>query len=478
MQFEICSGKFENVDNIKIKHNKRRAVVTIYDTHNSKSFPICEGVDYLINNGIKCSVDIEKVKHTNINLVYDILSSIFNEDSGNKMYKFITLSREKIKDLASLKNFVVVLYPREYIKGDKGYVSKNLEFYKNISFKRRTIKGFIINANYNDVGELLPGYLKYSETLNNIKGMSLLVKSDHIKSLECKIKKNNRPASICIVIDNISNIDNIDNDSIIKIMTWSTDCYYRRNGKCHEIINIYKIMNETKSVEDMLTISRISVIPNNVEKYILTSSGLVMDDAIHILHTLSCVKLSKNETYYDKCSICINYNAKLTTKCGHKMCLLCFVNILNKNICITCPYCMTKVKPRECTLKSNIIHSRLYTIYWITGSFNKSVIYIDDENDKNVIKSMSSKDIFDCASIKNTDIDRINNLPRLILLATHKDIGIVQHIRGIDNIICKSDNNKIITNKQSYGYDFINRINKLTLSLYSYTLQSELRMHI
>jgi len=441
-------------------------MITIYDKNNSKLFPLYDGMNYTIGNKVKCIVDIQKVKHADTRLVYDTLLNIFSDDSKNSMYRFITLSTEQFKKPINLKDCAMYLCPIGYVKGEKGYINENLEYFGNILHKRRIIKGFVINTNYNNAQQILPDYRRYDRRLKNIKGESLLIKSTQLKSLENKINKNNRPASICVVADNTTDIDC---ESIIKIMTWSTDCYYRRS-ETGAIINIYKILDAKKvNVEDMLTISRVSIVPNNVEKYLLDSLGLVMDNATHVLHMLSCIKLSKNEIVVDECNICIDDKSRLETKCGHRMCVLCFVNILDKGRFIKCPYCRTKVEPNECTLLSNIIHSRLYTINWITGFFNKSVIYVDDENDKNVIRNISKRNVVDAAFVHNTDIDRLNNISELILLATHKDIKIVQQIKGIDNIICRSNNNKVITDKKAYGNDFINGINKLTLSLYSYT---------
>lgn len=480
---------YNAIDGCDVKLREYKNKIILSDKEVCRTFYRYRGISYKLNNGrLQCNIDTGKISKSSVDRCFGYVLSLFNKINGyDKVIRENILNggddslKDHLENSIETKNRIMYLYPMNYIRVNDGYIDDEFNHHTSIKFRRVTMKGdiFLVEDPFNCIKSLSKTYCYYHNRFKeSIKGKILLVRvcNKDLNSLYSLIETSDRPEYI-FIIGSKNRKSEIERRyrQILSILTWTTDCNYVRKGKRTVITDVNIIKDDTKSnVNDILSISRVNIVPNTTESRILEQNGYILHDAVNALNIINRLnyKSTDNKTESEECSICADNISNVVTSCDHKMCLSCFVTFaMDSGGKIKCPYCRSTVDIDRSTVNTNYIPSRLYTMNWIANSkhHHRSIIYVDYENDKAVLSRLSKKTIIDLDD--DHDIEYLNKETDCVMLASKRNINIVKKIRGIDNVVCRSDNNDIITERSFYGEDLINKTSKgITLSLYSYGL--------
>ena len=466
---------------VYIKEHKNRIIF-----HNGDAclfYPLFIGVTYSItNNELICKIDNTKISNLNRSKLAPVLFDSFNKHSIDVMYN--KSSKNDINEcIEIMSSCIKCVYPQGYIPLHEGFFDNELKFKSTIKFKRKTIKGSVIITNTHNINELITNinqtqknnqnhkyhtFTQHISTIKNLTTKVLIVTYNKIESIYEQITNSrNRPQFIWIMLTD-EEFKTINHNKILCISAWDITCNHKRKGDTHDLIDLITVDSQTKSVEKLVNISRISIVPNIIERKVLNMNKYVLGDAVKALDAMSkfiYIKPDKNNT--NECAICVTDKENVTTNCGHKLCLMCVMDLTMSSKKFGCPFCRTPVDINNSVIHTKAIPSRLYTINWIINKFQKPVVYMDNINDATILLAICNKRI---TTAKDSDIDTLNQNEKIIIICTENDIDKISKVKGIDTIVCKSDNNNIIKNKNAYGNDFINKTGLITLNLYSYNV--------
>lgn len=458
-------------NNINIKEHKNRIV--FYDGKTYETYSLFKGTKYFIEkNSLNCNIDTKNISKNNREKLYEMLLNCSLKRSELNMYD--KKNEQSIENCVNNFNeHVKYILPKEFIPLKNGFFDKNLNFKDTVTFKRKTIKGSIIIAKETDIKTFLENtqtnqtFTQNIDTIKNLNKKILIVTKDKINSIYNIIDNNkNKPKCIFIILSN-EEFKNIDHNKTLCILTWDKLCSNIRKGSNSEIITLSTVNSQNKNINDLINISRVPITPNIIEKRILKGNGYTMkeaEDALNIISSFKYVDVDKNIT---ECEICITDQANIDTECKHNLCLSCSMSLIMSNKKFICPFCRSNIDLKNCTINTKAIPSRLYTMNWIAKKYSKPIVYVDNKNDSSVLLRVCNKRII---MANDTDVATLNSHDNVVILCDKNDISKIACVSGIDAVICKSDNNEIIKNKNAYGKDFMSKNGFITLNLYYYNI--------
>jgi hypothetical protein len=252
---------------------------------------------------------------------------------------------------------------------------------------------------------------------------------------------------------------------------------YKINSNIH-ILNLEKQNN----ISDYLNINRYHPKPNSIEKEfiskITSNKSIKLKDIINILD-ITLLQNRKTFNSYLSCPICFeNVESMFISNklCQHQLCIKCCTGILNTNK--KCPFCRMAMDLDQIIVMKKYIPS----FYDVIATILDDLINIDNINNINNISKSNNIVIYVNSNHIHKLADRLNYLDNIIELPDESQINIVNlnnltnfiitsnnriisKIKHITDIICLSNNDSIIKDNKSYGFDFINKKSKVNLHI-------------
>jgi hypothetical protein len=275
----------------------------------------------------------------------------------------------------------------------------------------------------------------------------------------------------------------IDSDSVIKL-------YYDKYDISQvETVNIKYNFFSKNSIKDEeisksnIKINRILYNYNTLENYIINSESEIYSPKMKLIKLMDewgislYNKLNYLHYYKDnkdiQCSICYNKDFKenlCLLNCNHVFCYKCIcTQYIIDNRCPLCrkEYELSNLVPLKETsysklekLKENINNE--------LDNYEKILIYIKStlipHLDKYLEENKIAKYILNKKKLNK--LPEINSVNKIVILLDSKNCSLVKHVKGIKKIIIMDREYEYILKKENIGYDFINKLNGITIDIY------------